>query len=139
MLGALVPEANSTDGFARIRKPIINDVNGDNGGTNNKRYQDDVQTGWECNSGIDDDPACIETDPPAAGDGVRKLLFYLNIATTSEHWVQTSAPYTGACNTCHTRAAHHRRDDSGGDHTHKVPQPCINCHDHKSGWTNKGG
>jgi hypothetical protein len=139
LLGRKVREASSTDGVARIRKPIILDVNGDNGGSDSKRYEDDIQTGWECNSGIDDDPACIESDPPAAGDGVRKLVFYVNIDSDATNWAQASPPYNGACNVCHTRTAHHRRDDSGGDHTHKLPQPCTNCHNHDAGWTNKGG
>ena len=103
MLGPEVVEASSTDGIARIRKPFINDVNGDNGGTGRKRYEDDIQEGWECNSGIEDDPVCIETDPPAAADGVRKLAFYLDTDINGTHWVSTSAPYIGACNTCHTR------------------------------------
>ncbi len=128
--GIKVIEANSTDGIARIRKPIIAGPT-----TEGHMYQD----GWECNSGIPDDTNCIESDPPAAGDGVRKNTFYTNIDTDSTHWVSSSPPYTGACNTCHTRTEHHRRDDSGGDHTHKIPQKCTNCHNHNAGWVNKGG
>ena len=132
LLGLRVLEASSTDRIARIRKPIINDQgNGD--------ASDDVQTGWEADSGIPDDPTVVETDPPAAGDHVRKLVFYTDIDTAATNWVQSSPPYNGACNSCHTRTDHHRRDDSGGDHTHKIPQPCTNCHDHSAGWTNKGG
>ena len=139
LLGPDIEEASSSDGIARIRKPIILDVLGNNGGSSNQRFEDDLHTGWECNSGIDDDPTCIETDPPDPGDGVRKLAFYLDIETAGTHWVQTSAPYRGACNTCHTRTEHHRRDDSGGDHTHNASRNCDDCHNHKDGWVNKGG
>jgi hypothetical protein len=139
LLGPKVVEANSTDGIARIRKPVIDDVNGDNGGTGNRRYEDDLQIGWECNSGVKDDPSCIETVPPAAGDGVRRLAFYLNIETAGTNWAQTAPPYNGACNTCHTRTEHHRRDDSDGDHSHNVTKNCDQCHNHNAGWVNKGG
>ncbi len=139
MLGPKVVEANSTDGIARIRKPIIIDVNGDNGGSGRDRYEDDVHSGWECDSGIKDDPACIESEPPAAGDGSRKLVFYLNIETDGGHWAPSSPPYNGACNACHTRTEHHRRDDSGGDHTHNISKNCDDCHNHRDGWVNKGG
>jgi hypothetical protein len=139
LLGPEVEEASSTDRIARIRKPIITDVNGDNGGAGPKRFEDDVQTGWECDSGIPDDPTCIETDPPDPGDGVRKLAFYLDIDTAGTHWAPSSPPYIGACTTCHTRTGHHRRDDSGGDHTHNVSRNCDDCHNHKDGWVNKGG
>jgi len=139
MLGPKVVEADSSDGIARIRKPLIDDVNGDNGGTGRRRFEDDIQIGWECDSGIQDDPGCVESDPPAAGDGARKLTFYLDTETAGTDWVSASAPYTGACNTCHTRTEHHRRDDSGGDHSHHVSQNCDQCHDHNAGWVNKGG
>ncbi len=139
MLGPEVEEASSSDGIARLRKPIIDDVLGNNGGSANDRFEDDVHTGWECDSGLADDPTCIETDPPDPGDGVRKLVFYLDIDTAGTHWVSTSAPYNGACNSCHTRTSHHRRDDSGGDHTHNAGRNCDDCHNHKDGWVNKGG
>ncbi len=139
LLGREVEEASSSDGIGRIRKPVILDVNGDNGGSGNQRFEDDVQTGFECSSGIPDDPACIETVPPAAADGVRKITFYLDIDTAGTHWASSSPPYTGACNGCHTRTGHHRRDDSGGDHTHNVSRNCDDCHNHKDGWVNKGG
>ncbi len=139
LLGPKVVEANSTDGIARIRKPLIDDVNGDNGGSSNSRYEDDLQIGWECDSGIRDDPSCVETVPPDAADGVRKLVYYIDIETESTNWASTAAPYNGACNSCHTRTDHHRRDDSGGDHTHKINQVCDQCHDHNAGWVNRGG
>lgn len=140
MLGPRVEEASSTDGIARIRKPVIDDVLGNNGGSANNRYEDDLHIGWECDSGVKDDPTCIETDPPDPGDGVRKLVFYLDIDTASTNWAQTAPPYNGACNTCHTRTSHHRRDDSGGDHTHNITKAgCVACHSHSSGWLNKGG
>jgi hypothetical protein len=138
-LGQEIDEASSSDGVARIRKPVILDVLGNNGGSSQQRYEDDVQTGWECDSGVDDDPACVESDPPAAVDGVRKLTYYLDIVTEATHWAPSSPPYTGACTTCHTRTEHHRRDDSGGDHTHNISRACDDCHDHKDGWVNKGG
>ncbi|MDH3672951.1 MAG: hypothetical protein OES46_17630 [Gammaproteobacteria bacterium] len=145
LLGARVVQASSTDGIARIRKPIIVDPNGDNGGTGNQRFQDDFQNGWECDgkdgNGFDipDDPTCIETDPPDAGDGVRKVAFHIDIYTSGTNWARTAPPYNGACNACHTRTGHHRRDDSGGDHTHNVSRSCDDCHNHKDGWVNKGG
>lgn len=144
LLGPEVPEANSSDGFARIRKPVIVDPNGDNGGSGRTRYEDDFQSGWECSSGIPDDPACIEMDPPDPADHVRRLVFYDNIACTpncgaGSDWVSDAPPYNGACNSCHTRASHHRRDDSGGDHTHNIDKACSQCHDHNAGWVNKGG
>ena len=139
MLGPEVKEASSTDGIARIRKPVIDDVLGNNGGTSRTRFEDDIHIGWVCDSGIPDDPLCIETDPPAPGDGVRKLVFYIDTDTAGTNWVSTSAPYNGACNTCHTRTDHHRRDDSGGDHTHNASRSCDDCHNHKDGWVNKGG
>lgn len=139
LIGRRVKEASTIDDFARIRKPIILDVNGDDGGTSTRRFQDDIQTGWECDSGISNDPACVESNPPAAIDGVRKVIFYLNITSSGTHFASSSPPYTGACNPCHTRTAHHRRDDSGGDHDHNVTKPCTNCHNHDAGWVNKGG
>lgn len=139
LLGPKVVEANSTDGIARIRKPLIDDVAGDNGGNGNKRYEDDLQIGWECDSGIRDDPSCIETVPPDPGDGVRRLAYYIDIDTAGTSWATNTAPYNGACNTCHTRTNHHRRDDSGGDHTHNVSRNCDDCHDHDAGWVNRGG
>ena len=56
-------------------------------------------------------------------------------------WVSTSAPYQGVCNTCHTRAKHHRNNNITGssdpyytspDHTHHSTENCTNCHDHYS-------
>ncbi|MDH3597009.1 MAG: hypothetical protein OEU09_09080 [Rhodospirillales bacterium] len=145
LLGPPVPEAVSTDGIARIRRPIIVDPNGDDGGTGRTRFEDDFQDGWECNSGIPDDPACIEMDPPDALDHVRRLVFYSNITCTpncgaGNDWASSAPPYNGACNSCHTRASHHRRDDSvGGDHSHNVDKACSQCHNHNAGWVNKGG
>lgn len=145
MLGLLVKEASSTDGLARIRKPIINDVNGDNGGSGNKRFEDDVQAGWECHSGIPDDSTCDDHGSllPSEDDDVRKLIFFLNITSNGDNWAAANSaldpPYNGSCNTCHTRTGHHRRDTSGGDHTHNISRNCDDCHNHKDGWTNKGG
>jgi hypothetical protein len=143
LIGREVVEASSTDGVARIRKPIID------AGTDPDDPSDDTQHGnWECDSGIPDDPACVESDPPAAGDDVRKVAFYGNLYEGGSWpgnggrnpWADDVAPYNGACNGCHTRTAHHRRDDSGGDHTHKITNlGCVACHDHDAGWLNKGG
>ena len=133
LYGPEVIEASSTNGVAYIRKPIIDDA-----GTPGT-LDDDFQTGWECDSGIADDPACIVSDPPADGDGVRRVIFHLDVKTAGTNWARSSAPYDGACNACHTRTGHHRRDDSGGDHTHNVGRPCDDCHNHRDGWLNKGG
>jgi hypothetical protein len=137
---------NSTDGLARIRKPIIVDPNGDNNGGGNQRFEDDFQNGWECSSGVPDDPTCL-------ADDVRELVFHDQITENGTNWVPTivtfnpvvtSAPRNGACNSCHTRASHHRRNDlgeygGGDDHEHNIDKPCDQCHNHKDGWVNKGG
>ena len=142
MLGARVLEANSTDGIGRIRRPVIQ-LN--TGSKVNRPHDNDVQTGWEFGSGTDDDQSCIDhgATTPTTDDHVRKLIFYLNTTTTGEHWaaVNTSLdpPYNGACNVCHTRTDHHRRDDSGGDHTHNISKNCSQCHNHKDAWVNRGG
>ena len=133
LLGPEVIEASSTDGIGYIRKPIIDDA-----GTPGT-LDDDFQIGWECNSGIPDDPACIVTDPPADADGVRRATFHIDVKTAGTNWARPSASYDGACNACHTRTGHHRRDDSGGDHSHNVARSCDDCHNHRDGWLNKGG
>jgi len=38
--------------------------------------------------------------------------------------------YDGICEVCHSQTGHHRRDDSGGDHTHNVGRICTSCHSH---------
>lgn len=143
MLGALVPEASSTDGVARIRRPVIQ-LN--TGSKPSRPHDNDVQTGWECDTGVADDPGCLDHGagtPLPEDDHVRKLIFYLNTTTTGEHWAAPNTsltpPYNGACNVCHTRTGHHRRDDSGGDHTHNISKNCTDCHNHKDGWVNRGG
>jgi hypothetical protein len=142
LYGREVVEASSTDGVARVRKPIIDDS-----GTP-ADLDDDTHIGWECDSGIPDDPACIESDPPAAGDGVRGVAFYGALYEGGDWlsnggrnpWADTAAPYRGACNPCHTRTGHHRRDDSGGDHGHNIPKAgCVECHHHDAGFLDKGG
>lgn len=144
LLGAYVPEAGAaTDGIARIRKPIIDP--GPDGILGNT---DDFHAGWECNSGIPDDPACDTSDDGFGGTDVRAPVFYGNLYEGGtwpsnggvNMWANDSPPYNGACNSCHTRTSHHRRDNSGGDHTHNITKAgCVACHDHKSGWLNKGG
>ena len=42
--------------------------------------------------------------------------------------------YEGICEVCHTLVQHHRNDNSGGDHTHKVGKTCTDCHDHAKGF-----
>lgn len=223
MLGDWVSEENSTDGLARIRRPFIVDVNGDNGGTGRTRYEDDVMDGYSCSNvadidtaansgavragnvvtirtqtshrysagssvwigGVTDrsfnggpftiastptatsftfaqtaanatsgggvsrtrlyDRAACSVDPPSATDLTREVKFYDNRytgSTTTNQWAQDQMDppaaggqwYNGACNTCHTRTTHHRRDNSGGDHTHNVNRACHDCHRHDSGW-----
>ena len=143
LLGAQVREASSTDGVARIRKPIIDPGPDATLGTN-----DDFQTGWECDSGINDDPACDTSDDGFGGTQVRSPAFYGDLYEGSpwagnggvNMWANDSPPYNGSCNSCHTRTNHHRRDNSGGDHTHNIDKNgCVACHSHVSGWLNKGG
>ncbi|MBZ5701070.1 MAG: hypothetical protein LAN84_04420 [Acidobacteriia bacterium] len=147
LVGDWVQEASSTDGLARIRRPVIVDTNGDNGGTGRTKFTDDVMTGYYCSSGIANDPACVKTDPPSASDQVRKVVFYDNRtpATAAQNqWAQPliadpttpgSRWYNGACNVCHTRTNHHRRDNSAPvDHDHNVTRACHDCHLHSNGW-----
>lgn len=146
LLGTQVVERNSTDGLARIRRPIIVDPNGDDNGGGNSRFEDDYQDGWACSSGIPDDPACL-------ADDVREVVFHEQVTENGTNWVptivsfspvNTTGPRNGACNSCHTRASHHRRNDlgeygGGDDHEHNIDKPCDQCHNHKDGWVNKGG
>ncbi|MCK5275361.1 MAG: hypothetical protein KAR37_11975 [Alphaproteobacteria bacterium] len=143
LLGAKVLEASSTDGVARIRKPII-----DFGADGTAGTDDDFHTGWECDSGIADDPACDTADDGFGGTHVRAPSFYGNLYEGSpwagnggvNPWANDTLPYNGSCNSCHTRTNHHRRDNSGGDHTHNIDKAgCVACHSHVSGWLNKGG
>jgi hypothetical protein len=143
LLGTEVLEASSTDDVARIRKPIIGPGADGTPGTN-----DDVQTGWECDSGIPDDPACDTSEDGFGGTHVRAPAFYGDLYEGGSWtanggvnpWANDAPPYNGACNSCHTRTSHHRRDDSGGDHTHNITKNgCVACHSHASGWLNKGG
>lgn len=147
LLGRLVKERNSTDGLARIRRPIIVDTNGDNNGTGQQRFKDDVHTGWACSSAIPDDPTCLPDD-------VREVIFHDQIKENGTNWAPTivdfgpptvtTGPRNGACNSCHTRTGQHRRNDlhefGGGDnHEHNVDKNCDQCHFHRNGWVNKGG
>jgi hypothetical protein len=147
LIGPQVREASSTDGVGRIRKPIIDD-NGTPADTS-----DDFHTGWECDSGINDDPACATAnfDDGFGGAVLRAPAFYGNIYEGTpwtgnggvNPWADDAPPYNGTCNSCHTRTGHHRRDDSGApqaDHTHNIGRAgCVACHSHVSGWLNKGG
>lgn len=150
----------STDGIARLARPFINT----NGTPTN--FGDDVMEGYYCStntiSGLPN--PCSETDPPSASDTVRKLVFWkdtvivANLATdpwenqwaqgtkSGTNWLDIPPPstagarwYNGACNVCHTRTGHHRRDNSGGDRRHNLDNAggCKACHDHnatKGGW-----
>ena len=60
---------------------------------------------------------------------------------TYNDWVSTAAPYQGICNTCHTRAQHHRNNSvtnsndfyyTSPDHSHNDNRNCVDCHDHYS-------
>ena len=42
--------------------------------------------------------------------------------------------YDGICEVCHTQTVHHRKDNSGGDHTHHVGEICTDCHSHINGF-----
>jgi len=226
LIGDWVPEANSSDGIARVRRPVINDPLGNNGTTDNRRYEDDVMDGYYCSNtrdidtpansgairsanvvtvkttashglsagqsvriggvtnssfnggpftivsvpnaktftfsqtgpnatsgngiattGIADSATCLDPDPPSPTDQVRKVVFYDNRypgTPALNQWAQPdiSAPttpgakwYNGACNVCHTRTTHHRRDNSTPvDHGHNVTRACHDCHLHDKGW-----
>jgi len=220
-----VRKASSTDGLARVRRPVVVDTNGNNGGTSRTRYTDDVMDGYYCSNAADIDTAAnsgavrsggvvtIKTiashrfsigdsvkvggvadgsfnggpfviattptsktftfsqaggnatsgggttttgivnvagcnaDPPSATDFTRTVVFYDNRypgSPTLNQWAQPlitdpstagSRWYNGACNVCHTRTTHHRRDNSSPvDHDHNVTKACHNCHLHSNGW-----
>ena len=42
--------------------------------------------------------------------------------------------YQGICETCHTKTAYHRNNDTG-DHTHNAQAQCTTCHEHSRGFT----
>ena len=222
MIGDWVREASSTDGLARIRRPVIVDTLNNNAGSE-RNYGDDVMEGYYCsntadiataaNSGavrsggvvtiktiashrfsvnnsvwvggvaagsFNGGPFVIATtptsktftfsqaginvtsgggttttrivnvagcnaDPPSATDLTRKVVFYDNRypgSASLNQWAQSfmTAPstvgskwYDGACNVCHTRTSHNRRDNSGGDR-HNTDKACSNCHKHDAGW-----
>jgi len=225
LIGDLVPEANSSDGLARIRRPVIVDTLGNNNSGDRNPFTDDVMDGFYCSNtqdietsansgavrsadvvtikttashgfsagqsvkiggvtdssfnggpftimsvptaktftfaqtgadatsgngivttGIVDSATCLDPDPPNATDQVRKVVFYDNrpAGTTGaqNQWAQPdiTAPttpgdrwYNGACNVCHTRTTHNRRDNSGGDR-HNADRACHDCHLHDKGW-----
>lgn len=49
-------------------------------------------------------------------------------------------PWDGICQSCHTTTKYHRKDNSGGNHTHPAErgdytgQACTGCHGHSSGF-----
>ena len=77
MIGHLVPEASSTDLLARIRRPVIIDVLGDNNGTRNSRFQDDVMDGYYCSNNAE-----INT---AANSGAVRAGGVVTIKTLTSH------------------------------------------------------
>jgi len=229
LAGDWVYESSTADGLARVRRPRITDVLGNNGGTGKTRFEDDVMDGYYCSSVADIDtaansgavrsgnvvtirtttthgfsagstvrigsvantsfngaftiattpttrtftfaqtganatsgggvarmdvfnqPACA-VDPPTATDLTRTVVFYDNRqpgSPAANQWAQPqmtpptalgSQWYNGACNVCHTRTSHHRRDNSSAwingtaDHTHNVSRACHDCHRHDQGW-----
>ncbi|MFC1713269.1 hypothetical protein ACFL6S_06370 [Candidatus Poribacteria bacterium] len=50
--------------------------------------------------------------------------------TNSNLFASETGPYKGICQVCHTTTAHHRKDDSGGDHSHYLGEVCTDCHPH---------
>ena len=165
LIGNLVKDADTTrdaipqDGIARLARPFIND-----GGTP-ADFDDDTMEGYYCgvNTVSGNPNPCSETDPPASSDSVRKVVHWkkavdpaqVEIDPWENQWSQgefdgqkyihVPAPtlagqrwYNGACNVCHTRTGHHRRDNSGGDRDHNLEKiaGCPECHDHNA---NKGG
>jgi hypothetical protein len=51
---------------------------------------------------------------------------------------QSSPPWNGICQTCHTGTDWHRNDTSGSnDHGHEISNVCTDCHLHKDGF--RGG
>ena len=147
------------DGIARLARPFIN-----NNGTPTN-FGDDTMQGYYCgvNTVSGQPNPCSETNPPSASDSVRKIVFWkdtvvvANLATdpwenqwaqalkSGSNWLDIPAPtvvvarwYNGACNVCHSRTGHHRRDNSGGDRRHNLDNAsgCKACHNHNA---NKGG
>lgn len=91
--------------------------------------------------------AGCNVDPPSATDTTRTVVFYDNRYPGSAALNQWAQPlmnppvtagarwYNGACNVCHTRTNHHRRDNSAPeDHDHNVTRACHDCHLHDNGW-----
>ncbi len=91
--------------------------------------------------------AGCNADPPGPTDLTRTVVFYDNRypgTAALNQWAQPlmTAPttagtkwYNGACNVCHTRTTHHRRDNSSPeDHDHNVTRACHDCHLHSNGW-----
>ena len=223
MVGNVVREASTTDGLARIRRPVLIDTLGNNKSGGRNPYTDDVMDGYYCSntvtidtpansgavrasnvvtiktiyshrfsvgqtigiggiadssfngkytitsiptaktftysqtgpnatsgngissSGVVNDPNCYQPDPPNANDQIRKVAFYDNNTPTTAAVNQWAQPYiadpttpgqkwyNGACNVCHTRTTHNRRDNSGGDR-HNTDKACDSCHLHSNGW-----
>jgi len=77
LIGSRVPEANSTDLLARIRRPVIIDVAGDNNGSGNKRYEDDLMDGYFCSNDAE-----IES---AANSGAVRSGGVVTITTITSH------------------------------------------------------
>jgi hypothetical protein len=46
----------------------------------------------------------------------------------------SSEPWNGICQTCHTGTDRHTNDNSQL-HAHEVTSPCVNCHEHKTGFS----
>jgi hypothetical protein len=51
---------------------------------------------------------------------------------------ETSAPWDGVCQSCHTKTDHHR-NASGADHSHGLGGACTSCHPHEKGFLPQGG
>jgi predicted CxxxxCH...CXXCH cytochrome family protein len=54
--------------------------------------------------------------------------------TGANSFADGDTAYDGVCEVCHAQTTHHRRDESGGDHTHNAGTDCIGCHAHLEGF-----
>ena len=50
---------------------------------------------------------------------------------------ESSPPYNGVCQSCHTQTEHHTNDESG-DHEHYPGSSCVSCHTHSNGFLPSG-
>ncbi|MHC4924662.1 MAG: cytochrome c3 family protein, partial [Planctomycetota bacterium] len=59
------------------------------------------------------------------------LLFNTDAGTASDY-IQSSSPYNGVCQTCHTSTDNHQNDGDGS--SHETSTNCMTCHTHGGGF-----